>query len=230
LGAHCHGRLSNQIPPATLRATYDLPQMAALALLLFGFSLILTFGVRIAIQLRRTGSTGVLGFAADATPLEHFAGILFVAGLAMAAAAPLLALLGVLEPITMLDGTVGHVVGAILGVTGVLLTFGAQLAMGDAWRVGVDPEERTELVTSGPFALVRNPIYSAMIPTVFGLALMVPSALAIAAFLTLVTALELQVRLVEEPYLLQVHGDTYADYATRVGRFVPGLGLLRGAR
>lgn len=204
--------------------------MAALALVLFGFSLFLTFGVRIAIQLRRTGSTGVLGLAADATPLERLAGVLFVAGLAMGAAAPLLALLGVLEPIAALDGAGGHAAGIVLGVAGVLLTFGAQLAMGDAWRVGVDPQERTELVTSGPFGLVRNPIYSAMIPTVFGLAMMVPNVLAIAAFLTLVIALELQVRLVEEPYLLQVHGDAYADYAARVGRFVPGLGLLHGAR
>lgn len=204
--------------------------MAALALVLFGFSLILTFGVRIAIQLRRTGSTGVLGFTADATPLERFAGVLFVAGLVAAAAAPLLALLGVLEPIVALDGAVGHAVGIVLGVGGILLTFGAQLAMGDAWRVGVDPGERTELVTSGPFKLVRNPIYSAMLPTVFGLALMVPNVLAIAAFLTLVVALELQVRLVEEPYLLQVHGDSYAEYAARVGRFVPGLGLLHGVR
>jgi protein-S-isoprenylcysteine O-methyltransferase Ste14 len=202
--------------------------MAALALVLFGFSLLLTFGVRIAVQLRRTGSTGVHGFATDATPLERFAGVLFVAGLVMGAAAPLLALLDVLEPIAMLDGVVGHAIGIVLGVAGVLLTFGAQIAMGDAWRIGVNPEERTELVTGGPFGLVRNPIYSAMIPTVLGLALMVPNVLAIAAFLTLVTALELQVRLVEEPYLLRVHGQAYADYAARVGRFVPRLGLLRG--
>lgn len=204
--------------------------MAALALVLFSFSLVLTFGVRIAVQLRRTGSTGVHGFAADATPLERFAGILFVAGLVAGAAAPLLALLGVLEPIAALDGAAGHAIGIVLAVTGVLLTFGAQLAMGDAWRIGVDPEERTALVTGGPFKLVRNPIYSAMLPTVFGLVLMVPNLLAIAAFLTLLTALELQVRLVEEPYLRQVHGDAYADYAARVGRFVPGVGLLHGVR
>ncbi len=202
--------------------------MATAALVLFGVSLTLTFGVRIAVQLRRTGSTGVLGFAPDATPLERFAGVLFVAGLVAGAAAPLLALLGVLEPIAALDGAVGHAIGIVLGVAGVLLTFGAQLAMGDAWRIGVDPEERTELVTSGPFGLVRNPIYSAMIPTVLGLVLMVPNALAIAAFIALVIALELQVRLVEEPYLRQVHGDEYASYAARVGRFVPGLGLLQG--
>jgi len=204
--------------------------MAALALVLFGFSLILTFGVRIAVQLRRTGSTGVHGFAPGAAPLERLAGILFVAGLVAGAAAPLLALLGVLEPLATLDSPSAHVVGIVLAVGGVLLTFGAQLAMGDAWRIGVDPEERTELVTSGPFGLVRNPIYSAMIPTVLGLALMVPNLLAIAAFLTLVIALELQVRLVEEPYLLQAHGGKYADYASKVGRFVPGVGLLHGVR
>ena len=204
--------------------------MAALALALYGFSLFLTFGVRILVQLRRTGSTGVLGFGSEAAPLERFAGVLFVAGLAMGAAAPLLTLLDLLEPIAALDGAAGHAIGTAIAVAGILLTFGAQLAMGDAWRVGVDPEERTDLVTGGPFGLVRNPIYSAMIPTVFGLALMVPNVVAIAAFMTLVFALELQVRLVEEPYLLEVHGDAYAEYAARVGRFVPGLGLLRGAR
>jgi protein-S-isoprenylcysteine O-methyltransferase Ste14 len=204
--------------------------MAIAALVLFAISLTLTFGVRIAVQLRRTGSTGVHGFAPDATPLERFAGVLFVAGLVTGAAAPILTLLDVLEPIPVLDGSVGHAIGIVLAVCGLVLTFGAQLAMGDAWRIGVDPEERTELVTSGPFELVRNPIYSAMMPTVLGLALMVPNVCAIAAFVGLLTALELQVRLVEEPHLLRTHGDEYASYAARVGRFVPGVGLLHGAR
>jgi protein-S-isoprenylcysteine O-methyltransferase Ste14 len=202
--------------------------MAVAALVLFGISLTLTFGVRIAVQWRRTGSTGVHGFAAGATPLERFAGVLFVAGLLCGATAPVLALLDVLEPIPALDGTARHALGLGLAAVGIVLTFGAQLAMGDAWRIGVDPEERTELVTGGPFGVVRNPIYSAMLPTVLGLVLMVPNALAVAAFVALLTALELQVRLVEEPYLLRTHGAIYADYAARVGRFVPGLGLLHG--
>jgi protein-S-isoprenylcysteine O-methyltransferase Ste14 len=205
-------------------------EMPAAALVLYCVSLFLTFGVRIAVQVIRTGSTGVRGFAADARPLERFAGVLFVTGLFSGALAPTLALLDALEPIAALDGAVGNAIGVVLAVAGILLTFGAQLAMGDAWRIGVDPEERTELVTDGPFRLVRNPIYSAMIPTVFGLVLMVPNIVALAAFTALAIALELQVRLVEEPHLQRIHGVEYAEYAARVGRFVPGVGLIPIAR
>jgi protein-S-isoprenylcysteine O-methyltransferase Ste14 len=204
--------------------------MAAAALVLYGVSLTITFGVRVAIQLRRTGSTGLHGLPPGAGPLEWIAGGMFVAGLLLGGSAPILALLGVLEPIPALDGAVGNTVGLILAIAGIGLTFAAQLAMGDSWRVGVDPEERTDLVTDGPFELVRNPIYSAMLPTVFGLVLMVPSVLAVAAICALFVGLELQVRQVEEPYLLKVHGEEYASYAARVGRFLPGLGLLHGAR
>lgn len=204
--------------------------MAAAALALYCFSLVLTFGVRIAVQLRRTGSTGVHGLPADASALERFAGALFVLALLCGGSAPILTLLDVLDPIPALDGAVGNWTGFAIAVCGIALTFAAQLAMGDSWRVGVDPEQRTGLVTSGPFALVRNPIYSAMAPTVLGLVLMVPNALALVAFVALVTALEMQVRLVEEPYLLRVHGDEYAFYAARVGRFVPGVGRLHGVR
>jgi protein-S-isoprenylcysteine O-methyltransferase Ste14 len=200
--------------------------MAGLALGLYCVSLSLTFGVRIAIQVRRTGSTGVHGLPEGAAPLEWLAGVLFIFSLAIGGLAPLLTILDVLEPVPALARPALEVLGLVIAVSGIVLTFAAQLAMGDSWRIGVDPDDRTELVTDGPFSLVRNPIYSAMIPTVFGLVLMVPNALALAAIVCLVLALELQVRLVEEPYLMRTHGDAYADYASNVGRFVPSVGLI----
>jgi protein-S-isoprenylcysteine O-methyltransferase Ste14 len=72
--------------------------------------------------------------------------------------------------------------------------------------------------------LVRNPIYSSMVLTAAGLTLLCSSRLAWLALASLVLALELQVRVIEEPYLSRVHGAAYRDYASRVGRFVPGLG------
>ncbi|MFF5757489.1 methyltransferase family protein [Streptomyces longwoodensis] len=103
----------------------------------------------------------------------------------------------------------------------------AQRAMGASWRVGVDQEERTALVSDGPFARVRNPIFTTMAVTGLGLTLMVPNILAFAALAALVTAVELQVRVVEEPYLRSVHGSAYTAYAATAGRFVPGIGRQR---
>ena len=45
--------------------------------------------------------------------------------------------------------------------------------------------------------------------------------------LVLIIGLELHVRLVEEPYLLRVHGDAYRRYAARTGRFLPRVGRLK---
>lgn len=75
----------------------------------------------------------------------------------------------------VLDGTVGHVAGVVLFAFGLATTLWAQIVMGDSWRVGVDPVERTDLVTDGPFGLVRNPIFAGMLPTSLGLALLVPN-------------------------------------------------------
>jgi protein-S-isoprenylcysteine O-methyltransferase Ste14 len=75
---------------------------------------------------------------------------------------------------------------------------------------------------------VRNPIFAAMIPAFVGVALLAPNALSIAGAVVLVVALELQTRLVEEPYLLAIHGERYALYARRVGRFLPRVGTVRG--
>jgi protein-S-isoprenylcysteine O-methyltransferase Ste14 len=202
---------------------------AGLALILYGAYLLLAFGLRALIQLRRTGSTGFHGLGGRPGSAEWVAGVGFTVALLVGAAAPVLALLDVVEPIAALDTTAAHIAGLILAVGGIGLTFYAQVAMGASWRIGVDPAERTQLVTSGPFALVRNPIFAAMVPTALGLSLLVPSWVACAGLAGLVAALELQVRVVEEPYLLRVHGATYSAYSAQVGRFVPGIGRLRRA-
>lgn len=200
--------------------------MATLSLILYGVYLVLAFGLRVLIQLRRTGSTGFHGLGGRPGSAEWVAGVGFTVALLVGVAAPVLALLDVVEPIPALDTAATHLAGLFLAVAGIGLTFYAQVAMGASWRIGVDAGERTRLVTSGPFALVRNPIFAAMLPTALGLTLLVPSWVALAGLVGLVAALELQVRVVEEPYLRQVHGEAYAAYAARVGRFVPRVGRL----
>lgn len=86
--------------------------------------------------------------------------------------------------------------------------------------------DHTDLVTTGPFRVVRNPIFTAMVITSVGLALMIPSAIALAGLAALLAAL-LQVRVIEEPYLRRVHGSAYDHYTASVGRFIPGVGQQR---
>jgi protein-S-isoprenylcysteine O-methyltransferase Ste14 len=57
-----------------------------------------------------------------------------------------------------------------------------------------------------------------------GITLMVASLVAILGWITFVAGLELQVRLLEEPYLRELHDTDFDDYAAHVGRFVPVLG------
>jgi protein-S-isoprenylcysteine O-methyltransferase Ste14 len=119
---------------------------------------------------------------------------------------------------------VARVVGIVVGVAGLPLIVAAQETMGASWRIGVDPEERTELVTAGVFRLSRNPIYTGMVAMAVGVALMVPNRLSVAAVGLYVLVVELQVRGVEEPYLRGWHGSNYEGWAATSGRFLPGVG------
>ena len=201
--------------------------MTSASLVLLALYLALAFGWRTLVQLRSTGSTGFKGISGRPFSAEWAGGVLFVAAVVLFLAAPLLALAGVAEPIAALDGPLGHALGFVLFFAGLTGTLVAQWAMGRSWRIGVDERERTELVTAGPFALVRNPIFSAMVPAFAGTALLVPNASAVLGVVALVAAVEIQVRLVEEPYLVRTHGEGYTVYASKVGRFLPGLGLLK---
>jgi protein-S-isoprenylcysteine O-methyltransferase Ste14 len=200
-------------------------EAAVVALVGYTVFVLLAFGLRSLAHYRRTGSSGFVGISGRPGSAEWFGGSLFVVSLLAAPAAPLLALAGV-APIAALTLPGAHAVGILLFVVGVGGTLWAQCAMGDSWRVGVDTGARTALVVTGPFRWVRNPIYTAMTVATLGLVFLVPNAAAALAFVSLVAALEIQVRLVEEPYLMRAHGTDYRRYATSTGRFVPGLGRV----
>ena len=199
--------------------------VAVAALAIYAVYLGVGFGLRTWVQWRRTGDTGWRGIAGRFGSPEWWAGVLFTVALVAGVLGPVTALLG-LEPVAALDAAPVQLLGFAVGVAGVLATFLTQLAMGTSWRIGVDETERTDLVTAGPFALMRNPIFTAMATTGLGLALMVPNLVALLGFVLLLAAVQLQVRVVEEPYLLRTHGPAYAAYAATVGRFVPGLGRV----
>ncbi|MFI7676342.1 methyltransferase family protein [Actinophytocola sp. NPDC049390] len=204
--------------------------MAVVALALFVVFMLLAGGVRTLIQRRRTGDTGNRRTWAARGSLEWWGlAIADLGYLTVGLGAPVATLAGV-PPLAVVDHPVVRGVGMVLAIFGVLATFGSQLALGASWRIGVDQTERTPLVTTGPFRLVRNPVFTAAAIVFLGLALMVPNPVAIAGLAITLIGIEIQVRLVEEPYLRSVHGGAYTDFASRVGRFLPGIGRLRADR
>lgn len=193
---------------------------AVVGLVVYVFGLIAAFGVRAWLHWRRTGDLGV-----RRVPARHPVGRL---GVALFLGSLLLYGVGLVLvfPAPSLRWATPAVVswlGLLVAAVGLLAVLAAQAAMGASWRVGVDPDEVTELVTTGPFALVRNPIFTAMGLTLVGVTLLVPGWVTVVALIVFCVGVRLQVRLVEEPVLRRLHGDAYREYASRVGRFLPGL-------
>jgi protein-S-isoprenylcysteine O-methyltransferase Ste14 len=200
---------------------------ADIALVLFAVFGVLGFGWRSWLQYRRTGSTGFRGTSGRIGSTEWIAGVGFVVALMVAVSAAILQRANVIQPIRILTAVWIQVTGIAVAVIGIAATVYAQLEMGDSWRIGVDEQETTTLVHTGVFGRVRNPIYTAMFAFDLGVALVTPNLVACAGFILLVATIELQVRRVEEPHLLRTPGDAYRAYTAGVGRFIPGVGLIR---
>ncbi len=112
--------------------------------------------------------------------------------------------------------------GLALVVTGYAGTLWCYAIMGAAWRIGVDEKEKNQLVTTGPFARVRHPIYALQVLMLAGALLLLPTAcsLVLLAFHLLclwVKATD------EEAYLVTVHGNAYRAHIARTGRIFPKL-------
>jgi protein-S-isoprenylcysteine O-methyltransferase Ste14 len=201
--------------------------MAIAALVLFAAFILLGGVLRAVIQRRRIGNIGNRRPLFAARSLEWWAlAATDVGYLTVGLGGPITDLLG-MAPLGVLAHPAVRGVGVALAVLGILAAFAAQLSLGDSWRIGVDEAERTALVTTGAYRLVRNPIFAATILAFLGIAFMVPNPVAVTGAVLTVIGIEVQVRLVEERYLRRVHGLAYIDYASRVGRLIPGLGRHR---
>ncbi len=59
--------------------------------------------------------------------------------------------------------------GLILSIIGLIVTIWARISLGKNWSSYVTYKEKHELVTSGPYKLVRHPIYSGLILMFIGI-------------------------------------------------------------
>jgi putative Ca2+/H+ antiporter (TMEM165/GDT1 family)/protein-S-isoprenylcysteine O-methyltransferase Ste14 len=135
--------------------------------------------------------------------------------------APLLVAADVIDPIAVFDDPGVVVIGAGLALLGVALVLASQLELR---RVGsADPV----LASTGLRSRMRNPGLTGIVLATGGTLVMVPTLVGVLAAVLLVVSVRIQVRAVREPLLAQLHGEEYAAYAARTGRYLPRLTLSR---
>jgi protein-S-isoprenylcysteine O-methyltransferase Ste14 len=112
-----------------------------------------------------------------------------------------------------------EMLGWVLLVFSLLWMLLAQAQMGLSWRVGIDTQNATALVSKGLFSVSRNPIFLAMRLNLLGFLGVAPSAATFAICVAGEILMQVQVRL-EEEHLHRLHGSDYSRYCAAVPRWL----------
>jgi protein-S-isoprenylcysteine O-methyltransferase Ste14 len=115
-----------------------------------------------------------------------------------------------------------RVAAALVGVAALAATVKCWSHMGKDWRMAVTAEPDQPLITDGLFGRIRHPIYAFSIALVLCSVLVVPTAPMAVCGAGLVCLWVLKAHN-EERHMLRQHGEAYADYLGRTGRFVPRI-------
>jgi len=112
--------------------------------------------------------------------------------------------------------------GLILGLASLMLWTWAQAALGKQWSTNLQLRKEHLLVATGPYALIRHPIYTAMFGWGIGVALLTANILF--ALLALAMAIGILIRVPKEEQMMSGEfGQEYKKYMKKTGRFFPKL-------
>ena len=111
-------------------------------------------------------------------------------------------------------------IGALLTVLGLLFSVWARVHLGRNWSAVVTIKQDHELIDTGPYALVRHPIYTGLLVGIFGSAMARDDWRGVLAVLIAWAALWGKLRL-EERWMTEQFGERYLAYARRVPALIP---------
>lgn len=118
----------------------------------------------------------------------------------------------------LLDGLALRLLGAALGLAGLLVYSIALHDLGASWRLGFDRTGPGPLVTGGIYSRMRHPIYVAFDLLFVGTFLVLNRSVFLLLALLMVPLLDAVMRR-EERFLTELYGDAYRDYCSRVARY-----------
>ncbi|MDI3314092.1 MAG: isoprenylcysteine carboxylmethyltransferase family protein [Mycobacterium sp.] len=110
-------------------------------------------------------------------------------------------------------------IGVALCFGGLLVVLISLVSFGKSFRVGIDVDNPDELVTTGIFAVSRNPIYVGFVLVLIGQFLVFPNWIPLVYLVAASWLIHRQV-LREEEFMRRHYGQQYAEYCKRVRRYV----------
>jgi protein-S-isoprenylcysteine O-methyltransferase Ste14 len=112
--------------------------------------------------------------------------------------------------------------GAALTAAGLLFSVWARHHIGSNWSAIVTIKQDHQLITSGPYAMVRHPIYTGLLLALIGSALARGEWRGVLAVLIAFCGLWRKLRL-EERWMQERFGTAYNAYSSRVAALIPFL-------
>jgi protein-S-isoprenylcysteine O-methyltransferase Ste14 len=112
--------------------------------------------------------------------------------------------------------------GAAVTVAGILFAVWAREHLGRNWSRSVTIKEGHELITTGPYGLVRHPIYTGILIGFLGMAIAISEVRGLVVVGLIFLAFWIKLRM-EEEWMRSQFGETYAAYSRRTAALVPYL-------
>jgi protein-S-isoprenylcysteine O-methyltransferase Ste14 len=193
------------------------------ACLVFGLAALAAMRILVRRRTRRE-AVRVAVVAGTPTASDCAASVLLIASVVMAADVVLRAVWprAIEAALTLplfADATAVRWGGLALMAAGLAVYFVGLFVLGASWRIGIDRDQPGPLVTAGPFAFVRHPLYSGVLLSTIGLALLTADVVVVAATAAVWSAVPIQARLEEE--FLAARYPEYEAYRARTGCFAP---------
>ncbi len=118
--------------------------------------------------------------------------------------------------------TLTYSLGLALAVVGAALAIYSRWLLGKNWSATVQLKRNHELITAGPYGLVRHPIYSGLLLLFLGNAVMVGDWRGLLALAIVLASFWRKLR-IEEAWLAERFGETYRSYHDRTKALVPSV-------
>ena len=116
----------------------------------------------------------------------------------------------------------------VLVAAGLAFTVWARMHLGGNWSGSVTEKEGHELVRSGPYALVRHPIYTGLLVALLGSAVACGELRAVLGLGVVAAAFTRKLR-IEERFMRERFPEEYPRYCAQVPALIPFTGFRRSA-